>query len=209
MNYSTFRDKTKLYPFFRSNMFSHITDNVPMLRRQVNEWVNKGYVIQLKRGVYTLREQDRGVGLSAYFLANNLYTPSYISLETALSYYGFIPEQVHTITSVSSKKTQYFENQFGRFYYHHIKKNLYGHFVSNQDEYGNNFFIATPERAIIDFLYLKTRGMDNIEADVFDTSFRFQNLEKLDKRKLTKIAKQFNHSKLIKLINMLKEQIGD
>ena len=209
MKYAEFREKTKAYPFFRSNMFNHITDNVTLLRRQVSEWIKKGYVIQLKRGFYTLCEQDREVSLSSYYLANSLYSPSYISLETALSIYGFIPEQVNAITSVSSKKTQYFENTLGRFYYHHIKTNLYGGFIAKKDEYGNNFFIATPERAIVDFLYLKTRGMDNIDADVFDASFRFQNLETLNKSKLTTMAKQFGQIKLIKLINMLKQQMGD
>src|SRR5688572_16621374 len=99
MNYTEFRNKVKKYPFFRSNIFVHLTDSVEVLRRQVSEWVDRGYIVQLKRGFYTLQEEDREVRFSQYFLANNLYSPSYISLETALSYYNFIPEQVHAVTS--------------------------------------------------------------------------------------------------------------
>ncbi len=120
-----------------------------------------------------------------------------------------IPELVHTITSVSSKKTQNFENALGKFNYHNIKTNLYGGFTLYKDEFGNNFFIATPERAIVDFLYLKTGTLDKMDDDIFEASFRLQNLEVLDKRKLTIIAKQFNHIKINKLITILKKQIGD
>jgi hypothetical protein len=206
MNYAAFREKVKKYPFFRSNIFPHITDNVSMLRRQVSEWVSKGYIVQLKRGMYTLRTEDRLASLSVYFLANNLYSPSYISLETALSHYGFIPERVNAITSVSTKKTQRFTNFVGNFIYHNVKLSMYGNFIAEQDEFGNKFFIATPEKAIIDFLYFKVKEIANLNEDIFDSSFRFQHLEMLNKKKLKKIVKEIQQNKLTKLIELLMQQ---
>lgn len=208
MNYAEFRNKVKNYPFFRSNIFPHLTDNVSVLRRQVSEWVDKGYIIQLKRGMYTLCNEDRVKGFSNYFLANNLYTPSYVSLESAMSYYGFIPELVPATTSISSKKTQRFANNFGSFIYHHVAAKLFGGFVLKKDEYGNGFFIATPERALVDFLYFKTRGMVKIEEDILDVSFRLQNLELLNKPKLKETALQFKQKKLNQLINWVINSIG-
>jgi predicted transcriptional regulator of viral defense system len=207
MDYATFRKKTQQYPLFRSNIFAHLTENVPLLRRQVSDWVKKGYVLQLKRGVYTLCHHDREADFSAYFLANQLYTPSYISLETALSHYGFIPEQVHTITSITPKKTQAFDNALGDFAYHHIKLQHYGDFVAHKDEFGHTFFMATPERAIVDFIYLRMRGIQDIQADVFTASFRFQHLQRLRKNKLKAICKKFNQKKLTLLVNILIDEI--
>ena len=132
-----------------------------------------------------------------------LYSPSYISLATGLSFYGIIPEKVVAITSVTTKKTQSFENNYGRSSYHHITTPLYGDFVTKQDEFGNNFYIATRERAVIDFLYFNARYLKTIETDIFTQSFRFQNLDQLDKYEILRIAKNFPQAKMQRLTNML------
>lgn len=203
MKYDNFRKLVSNYPVFSSRLFDHLTNNVPLLRRQVTDWVKKGVIFQLKRGLYTLKEEDRQAGLSRYFLAGQIYTPSYIGLETALSYYGIIPEAVHTITSMTTKKTQTFNNPFGHFIYHHIKQELYGDYVKQQDEFGYSFLIATAERAIVEFLYLRLRDIKKFDEDLFETSFRFQNLETINCKKLQEIAKRFNKTKLSQAITLL------
>lgn len=202
MNFETFKAKVRNLPFFRSNIFTHLEKNTGFLRRQVSEWVDKGYLLQLKRGVYTLREEDRGRPLSTYFLANQLYSPSYISLESALSYYGFIPERVEAITSVSSKKTQQFSNPMGNFTYRHIKPELFEDVIPKKDEYNQTFFIASPERCMIDFFYFKSRELKKIDEDIFDISFRLQHLERLNKQKLKTISKKFGQKKLSMLTEL-------
>ncbi len=203
MKYAEFRKLVKNYPVFNSRLFDHLTDNVPLLRRQMTDWINKGNIISLKRGLYTLKEEDRQTGLSRYFLANQIYSPSYIGLETALSYYGIIPEAVHTITSVTTKKTQAFKNPFGRFAYHHIKQELYDDYVKQQDEFGCPFLIATAERAVVEFLYFRLRDIKKFDEDIFETSFRFQNLEAINCDKLFKIAGVFKKTKLDRAIKLL------
>jgi hypothetical protein len=209
MRYSEFRDKIKEYPFFSSNIFKNLTKNPNLLRDQLVDWVKKGYVICLKKGLYTLNENDRKAGVSGFFLANNLYSPSFISLESALSYYGIIPERVYATTSITSKKTQKFENAFGHFIYHHLKKSLFDNFKSEKDEYGNVFNIAIPEKAVMDYFYFRTKGLKKIESDIFELSFRLQNLEILDKNKINNIAVSFNNSRINKItklfINYLEE----
>lgn len=207
MNYTEFREKVKKYPFFRSNIFEHLTNKPAVLRRQVSDWLKKGYVLQLKRGMYTLREDDRTAKLSAYLLANALYSPSYISLETALSYYGFIPERVPIITSIASKKTQQFSNPCGDFIYRHLKHACYGGFITQQDEYGNNFFIATKEKAMVDFLYLKSLEGGTYDKSIFDLSYRLQNMDTLDKNTLQTLAKQYGQPRLCHLVELLIQQI--
>jgi len=203
MKYDEFREQVKNYPFFRSNVFNHLTSKPNVLRRQVVDWVKRGLVIVLKRGVYTLNAADRSVGLSAYFLANNLYTPSYVSLESAMTYYGFIPEKVHLITSVTTKKTQEFHNKIGDFKYHHIKTSVFNYFVTVADEFGNNFYLATPEKTLIDFMYIRMLKLPKIDEDIFAVSYRLQNLEKLEVKKLKIIAASYDSEKMNYLVKLL------
>ena len=203
MNFNEFRKKISNYPFIRSNALEHFTDKPEILRRQISEWLAKGYLLKLKRGIYTLRSEDRKAQFSSYFIANIIYAPSYVSLETALSFYNLIPEKVVTIASVTTKKTQAFENNYGYFSYHHIKTNLYSDFASISDEFGNKFFIATKEKAIIDFLYFNMHHLKIIDSDIFEQSFRFQNLDQLNKQEILRIAKNFPQPKMQKLIKIL------
>lgn len=210
MKFNTFKELVRKYPLFPSRIFSHLTQDVASLRRQISEWQAKGWLLELKRGLYTLPEQEHAQGsqLSTYFLAHQLYSPSYISLETALSYYGFIPERVAIITSISSKKTQTFNNSFGCFKYYHIKPALYDHFVQKTDEFGYSFFIALPERALLDFFYFRMKQTAIYTPDVFDLSLRLQNLENLDLAKLDLIAKQFNSPKINHLLRLFHQFLG-
>lgn len=200
MKYGDFRKKVETYPFFRSNFFIHLTDDVATLRCQVSQWQKQGYVYALKRGVYALRDEDRKVNFSRFFLANSLYTPSYISLESALSFYGIIPEKVEYITSISTKKTQRFANKFGVFAYRHIDPHAYDGFTSLQDEFGQYYQMAIKEKALIDYFYFKCRELKEFDETVFNNSFRFQNLRGINKKLLLHFAAMFDKKKLDKMV---------
>jgi len=208
MRYEDFRAKVKSYPVFRTNIFPHISNNnEKLLLDRVSQWVKKGRVLQLRRGLYTLNSDDRAVNLSRFFLAQKIYSPSYLSLETALSYYGFIPEKVINISSVTTRKSQTFTNDFGVFTYSEIKIEAFDDFVSKEDENGQIFKIASPEKALLDFLYFRTRGIRNLEMDIFEKSFRFQDLAEVDLEKLILIAEKYGQVKLMKSANLLAEYI--
>jgi len=203
MKYSEFREQVKKYPFFRSNIFEHLTDKPNLLRRQMVDWVRRGLVIVLKKGIYTLNVDDRSAKLAPYFLANNLYVPSYISLESAMAYYGFIPEKVSLITSVTTRKSQEFHNKIGDFKYYHIKTLFYDYFTTVLDEFGNNFYLATPEKALIDFICIRLLKLHKIDSDIFTVSYRLQNLEKLDIKKIKAISSLYSSKKINYLVNLL------
>lgn len=96
-----------------------------------------------------------------YFASNKIYQPSYISLESAFSYYGIIPEQVFTINWVSTKKTNYFKTDFWVFNYKKINPKLFFWYniISLKE---NKVLIASLEKAILDYFYL----YDNIKSTV-------------------------------------------
>ena len=88
------------------------------------------------------------------YVANRIYAPSYISLHSALSFYGMIPEEVVQLTSVTTLKTARFENDFGTFHYQNVKTPFYFGFEIKTIQSGRGLLFATPEKALLDLLYL-------------------------------------------------------
>ncbi|MDZ7700610.1 MAG: type IV toxin-antitoxin system AbiEi family antitoxin domain-containing protein [Halobacteriales archaeon] len=135
---------------------------------QLSLWVKKGYLIRLKNGVYAFaRDADQLVGEEIAYL---LYQPSYLSMESVLSGYGFIPEMVYAQTSVTSKINRVFDNDFGRFIYRHIKKELFWGYRTVSAKSGQ-YLMAEPEKAVLDYLYLnlsKIRSQKDFEGIRFN-----------------------------------------
>jgi predicted transcriptional regulator of viral defense system len=128
-------------------------------RRRLNEWQNKGYIKMVKEGFYIFSDLEITEGI-LFFIANRLYNPSYISLETALNYYSLIPEGVYSITSVSTKKTTNFNTQLATFNYRSVKPEfLFGYRLG---KIGNhNYKIAEIEKVVLDYLYLNPLMADD------------------------------------------------
>lgn len=123
-------------------------------RNNLLRWQEKGYIEKLRNGFYRLNKPLRDQE-ELFLIAGKLYAPSFISLESALSWYGLIPEGVFSITSVSHLKTRHFDTPVGRFEYRHLKKELL--FGSRLASSGHlQYKIADPVKALLDFLYLRS-----------------------------------------------------
>lgn len=122
-------------------------------RNNLGRWVNQGYLVRLRQGYYAFPEY-REKNDFAWYIANRIYKPSYISLHTALSFYGIIPEAVSQITSVTTLKTAAFRNSFGDYSYKTVKENLMFGYDLKEMEGARRIMFATPEKALIDLLYL-------------------------------------------------------
>jgi len=122
-------------------------------RNNITRWVKKGYLVRLRKGYYAFPEYKGKPDYSFYF-ANRIYKPSYISLHTALSFYGVIPEAVVQIASVTSLKTTSFTNDFGEYSYNTVKENMmFGYDLKPMAD-NRAIQFATPEKALLDLLYL-------------------------------------------------------
>lgn len=131
-------------------------------RRFIGQLIKKGYILRVKKGLYVWGEQLDSGGYSKEILANLIYGPSYISLESALSFHGLIPERVETVTSVTFKKNKMFKTPVGSFEYAHLYKGAYAAGVDlhviNQTE---SYLIAGPEKALLDYIALRVRRIDS------------------------------------------------
>jgi predicted transcriptional regulator of viral defense system len=122
-------------------------------KNNISYWSKKGLILKLRNGYYIFPEYKTKSGF-AFFAANRIYRPSYISLHSALAFYGMIPESVVQITSVTSRKTATFSNAIGEFSYKTVKPDLMFGYDVKPIVQGHSFFLAKPEKALIDLLYL-------------------------------------------------------
>lgn len=149
-------------------------------RNNFVNWVKAGKIIRLKRNVYTIYDEERNSDINL-LIANNMYMPSYISLHTALKFYGIIPEEIFHTVSVSTNKTSVFETKIGTFYYYSIKPKMFFGYENMQDERKKHSIrIAYPEKAIIDLLYLypEYNTSEEIEYLRFDEDFMKEEFDK-------------------------------
>lgn len=173
------------YLQFREKMFDLVCVNTNQVyawqpafnRNNFSRWVKKGLLVRLRQGYYTFPEYKNKVDI-AYYFANRIYQPSYISLHTALSFYGIIPESVVQITSITTLKTAIFINDFGEYSYKNIKESLFfGYDIKDMPDRRVLQF-ATAEKAILDLLYIYP--FYNTEQDFrelrFDEDFLYNDL---------------------------------
>ena len=191
MKYQELKDKIKGFIVFSLN---EIRKTAPGFhRRRLNEWQEKGYIKKLRRGYYmfsdlSLQEE------TLFLMANKLYGPSYVSLETALSYYGLIPEGVYSMTSVSTKKTSRFKTPITSFIYRNIKPELF--FGYRLEKYGGQRFkMAEIEKAFLDYVYFNPKIAD--ASGFYEWRFNSEEfLAKADLQKLKKYMIAFKNKRL-------------
>ena len=203
MKYPEFKIKIQNFPIFSSSHISAFGEGEKLIRNQISNWKKKGLLLELKKGLYVLNESDRNISPSRPFLANQIYSPSYVSTEYALGFYDLIPERVVDVTSVTTRKTARFENPFGLFLYQHVGIPCFEGFIEKKEENDLSFMIATPEKAVIDFLYLNLARFDPGRPEIFESSFRFQNLDQLDLGYMETLASLFKSKKLMRVVTML------
>ena len=96
-----------------------------MNRMNLVRWQKKGYILKLRNKWYAFNDAENHENIE-WLAANLIYAPSYISLQTALSWYNLIPEMIVSTTSVTTQKTNKFSTPLGNFDYHRIKPELFG-----------------------------------------------------------------------------------
>jgi len=209
MTYTEFKNHFRNFPIISVSQIFSDNQGIQVLRNQLNRWQKRDLIIKLKQGLYILNENDRKIHPSRIFLANAMYAPSYVSTEYALGYYDLIPEKVEDVTSVTTKNVKKFRNAFGTFVYQHVKTDLFFGFKEIQDENKLPVFIAEPEKAMLDFIYLNLSNFKNKNKDVFTESYRFQNLGLLKRKKLIEYARRYNNKAVLNIVEKLLEFIKE
>ena len=174
-----FQDKMKPFRVFSTGDVQKQFPSMNLMN--LVRWQQKGYILRLRNRWYVFNDADSYENIE-WLAANLMYSPSYISLHTALSWYNIIPEMIPITTSVTTQKTNRFSTPLGEFDYHRINPELFGFgYVLESVEASNKannrkIMIATPQKAILDFFYFN--NFYDSEKDIVDLRLNDTELAK-------------------------------
>jgi len=191
-----------------ANILKHEVSNV---NAKISYMTKQGVLIRLKKGLYTFGGlyQER---VESITVANRLYTPSYVSFDYALSYYGLIPERVYEVTSASLYTKKIFDTPLGRFSYRPVPIGVYALGVDwLYDERDGGKFIATIEKALCDKIR-GDRGVGRLNQKrmekylLYDLRIEREALLGLDKGLINEIANRYKSYNLKSLSSFIKKE---
>ena len=194
MNFSRFQTELRPLLVFTSRDIHKVDPGFNPVN--LNNWQKNGYIIKLGKGLYTFADHNVDKKL-LYFAANKIIDPSYISCESALSFYGILRIE-DPIVSVNPIKSYTYKSQYGGYKFHKTKPEL----MNNYDliQYNQHYFkIATVEKAIVDFFFFnpKYQTRNQIEKIPFDKE-RLNNTA--DEQEILRIATEYKNELLARRI---------
>jgi len=179
-------------PVFETGLLLAGEVNPADVRRQLSRWTQAGRLYQLRRGVYALAPPFQKVKPHPFLIANRLVRGSYVSCQSALAYYGLIPEYVPVTTSVTAVRPGYWETLLGAYRFRHVRPGLLRGYRLIELGPGQHAFVAVPEKALLDLIHLQPGG----DAPEYLQELRLQNLERLDLDELGRQARLTGSPKL-------------
>jgi len=175
----------------------------------VKRAIASGEIIHIRRGLYCLapKYQKRCINLCA--LAQHVYGPSYISLESALSWHGWIPEAVYTITSASFKKSKEFNTPLGLFSYDRIPQKLFYTEVKRlTDESKNVFLMASPLKALADYVYVRQKDWTGIDPVINNLRVEPEEFKQVTCDTLEGLISNYSNSRVKKFLEGLRKDLN-
>ena len=191
-------------PVFETGLLVAGNANPREIRRQLSRWRQAGKIHQLRRGLYCLAPPFQKESPHPFLVANRMLPASYVSLQSALTYFGMIPEYVPVTTSVTTRRPARWETPLGIFDFRHIQVDFFDgyHLVDLSEK--QQSFIAGPEKALLDLIYLEPGG-DTIDYLI---ELRLVNLNQLDWRLFRHLASRIEKPKLLRAIAALQKLAG-
>ena len=124
---------------------------------KISELIKSGDLIPLKKGLYIAGIKTDLIGPESFLIANHLWGPSYVSLESALSYWGIIPERVYEVSSITMKGSKKYKTPTGRYSYRSMPSPYYSFGIKSIELAPKQVVrIATPEKALCDQIITTT-----------------------------------------------------
>jgi predicted transcriptional regulator of viral defense system len=181
-------------------------------REWISRMVKNKELMRLKNGFYLIADKIRqGTNILIPYeqIANLLYGPSYVSLEWALSFYGMIPERVHTVTSMTLGKNKEYHTPIGDFVYYKLSPDGYSIGITQKkvSESQGGFLMASPEKALADLVFKTCKGLnkEGVRQELLESKrIDREHFHQLDKILLGEIAKSYR----VKSVDYLADLVG-
>jgi predicted transcriptional regulator of viral defense system len=172
-------------------------------KKNLVRWQKNGYITKIRNGFYYFTDTELNENF-LYLIANEIYSPSYISFESALSYYDIIPEGVFSVISATTLKTNSFSTQLCEFSYMSIKPTLF--FGYKLIEYqGHRYKIASLEKTILDYVYIKN-NLKSVQ-DFEGLRWNKEVLKQINVELFNEYLAHFNSKALSSRVHLLNQYI--
>lgn len=170
---------------------------------RVKRALARGDLIRFRRGLYALGKRYQRAPLNPFELAQKIYAPSYVSLESALSRHGWIPEEVYTVTSTSLKRSASFETPVGNFSYTRIPQFSFTG-VERVTEGKSIYLLASPTKALADFIVANKVALSPAALMNF-LRIEEESLSQISWPLLKEIAENYRSTGLRKFVKALRK----
>lgn len=185
-------------PIFETSLLLAGKINPSIVRLQLNRWTKNGRIYQLRRGLYAVAPPYQRTRPHPFAIANRLQRASYISMQSALAFYDLIPDTVNVAVSVTAGRPERLKTPLGIFEFRHIKPDLFKGYRMT-DLHGQQALVATPEKALLDLVYLQPDG----ETKEYLRELRLQNLDRLNMDEIRKQAEAVDKPKLRRAVEVI------
>lgn len=193
--------KLSKLPYFRTSHLEALLPHLkkPSLYQKISRWINKGEIIELKKGYYLTKEyKEKNISDPSYllYLANILRYPSYVSSTYILNKFDILTEVTYPITSITTKTTRKYANSFGTFFYYSISPQLY---IGYDRELFKTepIYVASLAKALFDYLYIKYgRRKIKVVEIISRERLNLESFKKKDIREFKKYCRLSNKKNL-------------
>lgn len=176
---------------------------------KIKRLVMQEKLMHLRRGLYCLTQNLGSLSLPHPFeLAQYIYGPSYISLESALSYHKLIPEAVYSITSVSTKRSKEFKTPLGLFSYSHLPSQDFYTEVELIVESNYRFFMAKPWKAICDYVFCYKKEWDSMKPLIESLRINSEDLPFLSESEIDILNGYYQQKRISRFLKGIKKDLG-
>lgn len=208
MRLEILKEKTSNLFLLNKNILRNFEPNEELLAANIKYWLKKGDLVAVKKGEYILKDRydkEQAKDLFLEYIANQLISPSYISVEYVLAKYQLLSEPVNTITSITVKSTREINNSIGVFRYYSIRKPLF-------NGYQIKYFYSAPvleaekSKALFDYLYLRFVKSRTVEKeDIENLRVNWKNFNQDDFKKADSYVSLSGNKNIIRAFGIIKK----
>ena len=203
-----FLEKSPTGIFSKNEVISAIHGTDDSRQALLKRAIESKHIIRIRRGLYCLSTPLKKNNINPYVAAQYIYGPSYISLETALSYHNWIPEAVYSFTNVSKKKSKEFDTPIGQFSYTRVpQKVLYTGVERVVTDNKGVFFMASALKALCDYIYIHRLNWKSIQPVVSSLRVDEMNLHNLTAEDIEEQLDNYTSARIIHFLTGIKKDI--
>jgi len=170
----------------------------------------KAEILGIRRGLYCLAPKYQKKPVSVFAAAQRIYGPSYVSMESALAYYGWIPEAVRACTCASYKNAREFNTPLGRFVYRRVPQRVFLAGVERLvDPSGNVFFMATPVKALADYVYVHKAKWKGIGEAAENLRIEPEDMASVTREEIDDLSENYSNNRVRHFLDAWKESLRE